>query len=436
MIDSHDIKEYIRNVIVYLVTLEAKAVIRKYKPKIVMITGSVGKTSAKDAIYTAFSGTHPVRRSEKSFNSDIGVPLTILGVPNGWGNPVRWVRNLIEGLFLIFLNAPYPAWLVVEIGADRPGDITRSLSWLKPDVVVATRFPDVPVHVEFYASPEEVVAEELAPIAWLKEGGIAVLNADDPRASGASIPAGASRLLYGSGAGADIRTMRYMVTSRNRMPTGIAFDVYLKDEKARVTLPGVVGKTHMQAVVAGIASAVAVGIPLDVAAARFTAHVPPPGRTRLIGGRAGSVIIDDTYNSSPVACEEALRILAGIPRTGRRIAVLADMLELGPYSVSEHQKMGAIAAVSSDLLFTAGVRARGIAEGARLAGMSPDMVIECERGEDVIPKLLPLVEKSDVILIKGSQSTRMERVVKALMHEPLKAGLFLVRQDAEWLTRA
>src|SRR3989344_425268 len=173
------IKEYIRRAVIALLTLEAKAILARHRPKVMVVTGSVGKTSTKDAAYAALKGHAFVRKSEKSYNSDIGVPLTILGVPNGWGDPVRWARNIADGALRAVGVGPYPEWLVIEVGADRPGDLSRSLAWLKPDIAIATRFPDVPVHVEFYGSPEEVCAEELFPLTQLREGGTALLHDDE-----------------------------------------------------------------------------------------------------------------------------------------------------------------------------------------------------------------------------------------------------------------
>ena len=428
-------KEFIRRFIVYLVTAEAKAVLAKYRPKLIVVTGSVGKTSTKDAIYAALSKGFFVRRSEKSFNSDIGVPLTVLGVPNGWSNPVRWIRNLIDGALLIVLRAPYPEWLILEVGADRPGDISSSLPWLTPDVVVATRFPDVPVHVEFYASPAGVVEEELAPVWWLRAGGALVVNADDPRARGIMPKQGVTRISYGFEAAADVRASALRSSSASHMPTGIAFDVAHMGSKAHVILTGVVGKTHAYAALAGIAVAVGLGVSVAEAAKAVSDYESPPGRMRLIPGLGGSVLIDDSYNASPVATEEALGTLVNIPRRGRKIAVLADMLELGTYSVAEHKRVGAIASKSADLLVTVGVRGRGIAEGAREAGMPADAIHECDRGADASAYLVSMVQPGDVILIKGSQSMRMERVTKSLMARAETASKVLTRQDTEWLTR-
>lgn len=429
-------KEFFRRIVVSLMTLEANAVLRRYRPKIVAVTGSVGKTSAKDAVYTALSGSFFVRRSEKSYNSDIGVPLTILGVPNGWSNPVQWLRNIIDGASLLIMRAPYPEWLVVEVGADRPGDITKSLKWLPVDILVATRFPEISVHVEYYETPEDVVKEELAPASWLREEGILVANADDEHAVSAVTRVGVKRIFYGFGVGATLKASRYRVNSQNRKPTGISFDVAYGGERTHVALPGVVGLQHVYSVLAGIGVAVSVGVSLSEAAGSFTKHEAPPGRMRLIPGIRASTIIDDSYNASPAAAEEALSALSDIPRAGRRIAVLADMLELGMFSVGEHYRIGGITARSSDVLVTAGVRARDIARAARDSGMPAENVFECERGADAALRLVSLVGKGDVVLVKGSQSMRMERVVKSLMAEPQKAKQFLVRQDKEWLSRA
>ncbi|TAK58943.1 UDP-N-acetylmuramoyl-tripeptide--D-alanyl-D-alanine ligase [Patescibacteria group bacterium] len=430
-----NLKELFRQVIVFLLTLEAKLVLRKHRPKIIAVTGSVGKTSAKDAIYTALSKSFFVRRSEKSFNGDIGVPLTVLGVRNGWSNVFQWMRNLVDGISLLVLTTPYPKWLIVEVGADRPGDITKSLSWLKPDVVVATRFPDISVHVEFYASPEDVIKEELAPVGWLQNNGVLVFNEDDERARTAVTAPGVRRLSFGFGENANLKAENLHATSEDGMPSGISFDVSYGDERGVVSIPDVAGRSHVYSVLAGIAVALSVGVSLEEAVSAFQKHETPAGRMRLINGMRTSVIIDDTYNASPAAMEEALIALGDIPRTGRRIAVLADMLELGGFSVTEHNRIGALVAKSADILVTVGVRTKGIAEGARASGMPENVIIECERGSDASTALLSLIQSGDVILVKGSQSMRMERVVKSLMAEPEKAKDLLVRQDAEWSIR-
>ncbi|PIR85413.1 hypothetical protein COU15_01120 [Candidatus Kaiserbacteria bacterium CG10_big_fil_rev_8_21_14_0_10_45_20] len=427
-------KEFIRNIIVFFITLEAKLILKKNKPKVIVVTGSVGKTSTKDATYTAVRGHTFVRKSEKSYNSDIGVPLTVLGVPNGWANILQWLRNLIDGMLLLVVITPYPRWLIVEVGADRPGDISQSLAWLTPDVVIGTRFPDIPVHVEFYSSPEQVIKEEMFPFSQLSEGGIAVVSADDAQTRHLSLKGGVQKISYGISNDADVRASNIRILSRGGNPRGISFDVSYREEKARVTLEGVLGSAHRDATLAGIAGATAAGSSLQKAVEAFSEHTPPPGRLRIIQGLKKTTIIDDTYNSSPKATEVALEALSEAPGT-RKIAVLGDMLELGSFSVSEHERIGVQVAKNADILLTVGVRAKGIAEGAMKAGMPESAVSVFERGADSASKLLSMLTAGDVILVKGSQSIRMERIVKSLMAEPEKAKDLLPRQDAEWLTR-
>lgn len=428
-------KEAARAFIVWCLTLEARAVLRRYAPKVILVTGSVGKTSAKDALYATLSAQHFVRKSQKNYNGDIGVPLTILGVPNGWGNPVRWLRNMIDGLMLLIMHVPYPEWLVVEVGADRPGDITRSLRWLRPHVVLATRFPAVPVHVEFYDSPEAVREEELSPLLWLGPGGIAVVNADDEVVRVAELPEGVERLSFGLSAEADVRALRVKTLTEAKLPRGTSFDVTYRGERAHVTLTGVVGNGHVYAALAGIAGAVATGVSLLTACAALERYENPPGRMRLVIGTRGTILVDDTYNASPVAVEEALSTLAHLPCTGRRIAVLGDMLELGAYSVVEHQKAGALAARSADLFVSVGVRARKAAEAAVAHGMPQEAVLSFDRALDAAEHLKSVIGKGDIVLLKGSQGMRLERAVKELMAEPEGAKDLLCRQDKEWLTR-
>ena len=149
-------RSFFKKLVATLLRAEARLVLRKYNPKVIAVTGSVGKTSAKDAIYAVIADQFHARKSEKSFNSEIGLPLTILGIPNAWNNPFKWLQNLLDGLALYLFRTSYPEWLVLEVGADRPGDIKKVASWLKVDIAVITRLPEMPVHVELFSSPAEV----------------------------------------------------------------------------------------------------------------------------------------------------------------------------------------------------------------------------------------------------------------------------------------
>ena len=116
-------KNTFKNIIVKIITWQSKLILKKYKPKIIAITGSVGKTSTKDAIFTVLSKFKTVRKSQKSFNSEIGLPLTIIGCPNGWSNPVIWIENMLKGFSLILFKKNYPEYLVLEVVVGKPVDI-------------------------------------------------------------------------------------------------------------------------------------------------------------------------------------------------------------------------------------------------------------------------------------------------------------------------
>ena len=119
-------KTIFKKIIAYILRIESRLVIYKYKPKILAITGSVGKTSTKDAVYAILSKVSYVRKSEKSYNSEIGLPLTILGVANGWNNPLVWLRNIVKGFWLFLIPHKYPEWLVLEVGVGKPDDMRHT----------------------------------------------------------------------------------------------------------------------------------------------------------------------------------------------------------------------------------------------------------------------------------------------------------------------
>ncbi|MEK7137197.1 MAG: Mur ligase family protein, partial [Patescibacteria group bacterium] len=362
-------------------TLEAQAVLRKYHPRIVAVTGTVGKTTTKDAIAAALSAFFSVRKSEKSFNSEIGVPLTILGARNPWHNPFRWFSVLLKGLFLSVLSIKdkglkikdcrYPHWLVLEVGADKPGDISSLAAWLCPDVSVITRFAEVPVHIESFPSVASLLEEKATLIHSAKEKGLVVLGSDDEEVAALQSAARGRQVVYfGTTDIAEVCGSHYAVRyGESGFPEGIVFRAQVGGTSLPLSVSGALGMHQMQPLLAACAVCVGLGLNLVRAAEQLSSFEPPRGRMRLLHGVNGSLIIDDSYNSSPVALREALAALASLEVRGRKIAVLGDMLELGEYSDEEHKKSGALAASSCDILCTVGAFAKGFAVGAREAGM-------------------------------------------------------------------
>ena len=434
-------KNLFKKLIVFIITLQARAVLRKYKPMIVAVTGSVGKTSTKDAIYAVLSKSARVRKSEKSFNSEIGLPLTILGAPNAWSNPFRWLQNIIDGVFMLVFNAQYPEWLILEVGADRPGDITSLSKWLPVDIAVITLLPEMPVHVEFFDSADAVIEEKAAIIDAIVPGGVLALFADDPRTLGLQhrLPAPDARIItFGFSSASDVRGEHVALLSedgKESWPIGMTAEISYNGTSVPLRIAGAVGAHAFLPALAAAAVGAALHKPLGDIAGALESYDPPPGRMRLVRGIKNTLIIDDTYNASPAATAAALTTLGMITTKGRKIAVLADMMELGRHSTEEHRKIGEQVAKHADMLVTVGFRARDIAAAALDNGMPDNAILQFEDSGKAGAELQNLLQEGDCVLVKGSQSMRTERVVEEIMAEPERAADLLVRQDAEWKKR-
>ncbi|MCK5059711.1 MAG: hypothetical protein KAR00_01020 [Candidatus Pacebacteria bacterium] len=423
---------FFKKIIVILLQMEARAVLRKYKPKIIAVTGNVGKTSTKDAIFTVLASSFFVRKSEKSFNSEIGIPLTILGLQNGWYNPFVWLKNIFLGFSLLLFPNHYPKWLVLEVGADRPGDIKKTSLWLKPDIVVMTQIPEVPVHVEFFDTPENVIKEKGYLVAALSSNGLFIVNGDDERALSLKNRTYASSLSYGFNEENAVQASNADILYEDKKPSGVTFRVNRDGKSIPIRLRNVLGRQHIYPVLAAFSVGLSQGITMVRMGDVFEKAIFPPGRMRLIEGMSESIIIDDTYNSSPTATKEALATLQQVSVSGRKIAVLGDMLELGKYSIEEHRNAGKMASGICDLLISVGMRSRmtDVGGGAKRMGKKKREVFDTsvQAGEF----LKTVVKKGDIILVKGSQSIRMEKVVEAIMAHPEQKREFLVRQEDEW----
>lgn len=443
---------FLKKIIVTILTLESRLILLKYKPFIVAVTGSVGKTSTKDAIYAVLTspancradgtGMCYVRKSEKSMNSDVGLPITIIGVPNAWRKASGWFRNIAQGLKLIIRKTDYPDCLVLEVGADHPGDIQNIARWLRPHIAVITKVSQTPVHVEFFASPEEVFEEKVSLAKAIRSDGTLVLFADDNKVSSIADLVKDKKikvLSFGVDSGATARGKDMAINyDENKMPTGMTFNLDLVGEVLPITVYGILGKSYVYPLVAAAAVGKARNIPFDSIAKSLNAYEAPKGRSNIIAGVKGSVIIDDTYNSSPDAVVSALHTIKNIEGAGPKIAVLGDMMELGSYSADEHRKIGrevASALGTSGRLVTVGQRSRATADEAVKSGLDVQNVRSFDTSVEAGEYLKSVAKAGDIILIKGSQSIRMEKAVKMVMRDPDQAEKLLVRQEKEWLNK-
>ncbi|MEK7465213.1 MAG: Mur ligase family protein [Patescibacteria group bacterium] len=414
-----------------ILRLLAKMTVFKYKPEMIGVTGTVGKTSAKLAIGAALRNGKRVRASAKSYNNELGLPLTILGDWESTEGPWFWPRVVISSLWrLIVRSKNYPHCIVLEYGIDRPGDMRKLLSIARPAVGVLTAMGSTPVHIEFFSGPDAVLREKAKLIAQLPATGFAILNADNKAVMSVKNQTRAQVVTFGFTEGADVKITTFAQAVIGNSAE-VSFKLLHAGSFVPIKLEGVLGRTQAYAAAAAAAVGLASGINLVTIAESFKFYHAPNGRLKVVKGIKGTLIIDDTYNASPIAVSEALYTIKGL-KPKRAIAVLGDMLELGKYTLEEHETIGRFAAKTVNILLTVGLRGKFMAEAALRAGFPRRSVFSFMNVVEAGMFLQNKIQKGDVILIKGSQGVRLEKVVKEIMAEPLEAQRLLVRQSKVW----
>lgn len=415
------IKNIIKNILVW----EAKAVLMRRKPRIVGITGSVGKSSAKELIACVLSKRFSVRESPKSYNSEIGLALSILGLPTYFNNVFGWVKNVLNGFFEIW-NKKFPEILVLEMGVDRPKDFDKILSIARPDIAVVTAIGEIPVHVEFFSGPEEIAQEKSKILKYLPADGHAILNFDDDAVWGMREKTKAHVVSYGFGEHTDFQASNYKVTLE-----GLTFKMDHEGSSVPAHIKKVLGKHNVYPALAAFAVGKIMGLNLIDISEYLSVCEYPPGRMKLLEGIKESQIIDDSYNSSPIASHAALDTLAELPAS-RKIVVFGDMLEIGKYTIEAHKAVGDKVAKVAQYLFAIGPRSKFVSEEAIEVGMPKENIFNFSESKEAIQSLKALIKEGDLVFIKGSQLMRMERIVEEIMAHQEDAEKLLVRQDSYW----
>jgi len=431
-------KKIIQNILGFL----AKQILAKYQPKVIGITGSMGKTSSKEAVYAVLSSKFKVRHNIKNYNNEIGVPLTIIGETSGLKSVAKWIMIFWRAFELLIFRKEYPEMLILEMGADRPGDI-KYLTGLAPcQVGVLTAI--APVHVEFFKDINGVIKEKQVIATHLSQKNLAILNRDDINVWNVREKVSAKILGFGFEDGADVRAVE-MISKFDPDPDrpteetcGTSFKLVYAGNAVPVTIPNVLGRAHVYAALVGAAVGINFGMNLVEIAQALKNYQAPKGRMRILKGIKHTWLLDDTYNASPLATLAAVSTLAELPiyESARRWAVLGDMLELGSFTEKGHQDVGKrVGDLGIEYLVTVGERAKDIARAAIDAGMSEDRIFYFNSSPEAGRFLQDKIHEGDLLLIKGSQSMRMEYIVKELMAEPLKAVELLCRQDETWLKK-
>jgi len=408
----------------------ARRVLRKYRPLIIGITGSVGKSLTKEAVALIVSRAYVTRKAEGNYNNEIGVPLTIIGATSGGGSFLRWAAIFFQWLWMMLYRERYPEVLVLEMGIDCPGDMDYLLSFVPVKIGVVTGVSAS--HLAFFGSVGNIAKEKGKLIASLPEDGFAILNADDKRAEKMGEKISAKTITYGFGPEARLRVDNLLFHREAKRVEGFSFKLNYNGKTIPVRLPKLVARHHIAAALAGAGVAVALKMNLVEIAEALENFEPLPGRLRLLLGREGVILLDDTYNASPVSVLAALDVVKDLVAP-RKVIVLGDMLELGADAKQEHAALAsAVIEAGVHIVVLAGEHMRALFDALSLAGFSRKQMFWFPDPMAALQNLKDIIRAEDLILIKGSQSMRMEKITRALLADPSEAETLLCRQSDDW----
>jgi UDP-N-acetylmuramoyl-tripeptide--D-alanyl-D-alanine ligase len=412
----------------------SRAILKKYKPKVIAITGSIGKTSAKEAIFAVVSSKYEARKNIKNYNNEFGLPFTIIGSPSPKRNPFKWLRLFLKSFWMIYFYSHYPKVLVLELGIDRPGDMDQLMDIVKPDIAVLTTIGIS--HLEWFNSEQQIFEEKRKIFRDLTSRDFAILNMDDPKVRQA-IPKVKSKIItYGKDHASDLRILDSTTSfSQNNQTFGTLSHFGYRGKTAPIFLSNILGLPHISASAAASSVGLAMGMELSEISTALANYHPEPGRMRTLDGVSDSTIIDDTYNAAPLSMAVALQELMDFP-AGKKIAVLGDMLELGKLSEQSHKAISTIITNSAiDYFIGIGPEMKIVYNELKRTMFKGDHLFWFEKSSDAIPKLEELLHQNTVALIKGSQGLRMEKIVREVIKDKNRASQLLCRQDPDWLNK-
>jgi UDP-N-acetylmuramoyl-tripeptide--D-alanyl-D-alanine ligase len=354
-----------------------------FRGPVVAITGSNGKTTTKEMCAAILRELGPCLATQGNLNNQFGLPLTLLG-----------------------REAEHRS-LVVELGMNHRGEIAPLAAISRPTVGVVTTIGSA--HIEFLGSREAIAEEKGDLTAAIGADGAAVLPGDEPLARAQARRCRARVVLFGRGAECDVRAADVRAEG-----DGFVFRVITPRGEAQLRAAGL-GEPTVTNALAATAACLAAGATLAQVAAGLAKYAPAKGRMQRLKLPSGALVIDDTYNANPQSMEAALASLARLRGAGRAFAVLGDMGELGAHAEAGHRQIGARAGeLRVDALYALGELAPLVCEAARGAGLDAARAHVAADPDEIVRSLRAELRAGDVVLVKGSRSMRMERVVEAL----------------------
>jgi len=407
------LKNWLKN---YLKWLAAK-ILNKYQPRIIAITGSTGKTTTKEAIFLVLSKASNLRgkgviKTTGNLNTEFGIPASIID-PDFVGTPVGdkvrlSFRDLIkltnQAFNLITKSGSYPEILILELGADKLGDIAHFMTFIHPEVGILTNIGDV--HLEFFGTKASLVEEKRKLVTSVVPTGLAILNKDDEFSNLIIRNLATKAVMVSTKVDAD-----YRATNIGLSGSGIRFDAMHNGELLPITMP-VYGKQFAYTALIALAVADYFKVPLSEASQTLAQLEFSAGRFEKTDLN-NLTLIDDTYNANPTSMISALESLASLGLSKRKVAILGDMRELGSAYEKGHRDVGLIVAKSVDFLISIGSGGELIRQSAVQAGLPANQTVgfgEINDKTQIRSAILPYLRDNDIVLVKGSRAVHLDKI--------------------------
>jgi UDP-N-acetylmuramoyl-tripeptide--D-alanyl-D-alanine ligase len=398
------------------------------KAFIIAVTGSVGKSSSKEAIKLLLESFFPgkVFASHGNMNESVGLPMSVLGfdyVPS----KVEWPRVLMEAKKKA-KNKQFPDYLIVEMGVEKPGDIEYFTKLVKPNIALITNIG--PAHLEGLGDIEGVLKEKANLFKSLSDDGVAIFCNDDEKLAGLAPKLKSKKLSYGFSKGSNV-SAKIVKAEKD----GILLEVDNGKLKKQIRT-NLIGNHMVLALLSAMAVAEALELDFDKSVKALKEFKPLNGRMSLIEGIKKSLIIDDSYNANPNSVLAALETLKNMESSGRKVVILGNMNELGKFEESAHKIVSKAAGTFCDLMIFIGPNSgvmKEAAESELTKRKRKAEIMVFETPSRAILSLDEIIQENDLILVKASQNRmRFEKIVEALMAHPERAKELLARQDKRW----
>lgn len=406
----------------------SREILHKYKPEVVAVSGSVGKTSAKEAIFSVLRAKYPkagvIRKNDKNYNNEFGLSFTVIGVNAPKRNPFKWIFVFLKAFIISRFFAHYPKVLILELGVDRPGDMDVLTEVVKPHIAVLTTVGIS--HLQNFKNEQQIFDEKRKIFKHLGSNDYAIINQDDPKVRTASSALNSKVLTYGFDSSADLWIDGYTAIYEKGGNYGSVFTLKYLGEKEEIFLPNTIGVQHVSAAACAAAVGIASGMDLSQISAALRYYKAEPGRMRVVAGEYGTIVLDDTYNAAPLSTHTALRELSRFP-AAHKIAVLGDMLELGTESEAAHINIAnELSKLNLDSVIFVGPEMRLAYEHLKRTGFESQSIQWFKSAVLAIAEARRLLAGNTVMLVKGSRGMQMDRVVRAVMRDKEQANRLLV----------